>query len=268
MIAFICIKYNTYKFLIQAFLCKSKKYFHHASKTVNILTKMKVSNTMSLKERFVSFIEKKDKTQAQKDAEQRGAFYSRAYHKYFEGYTEFYETDSRGKKKLRHIYTGCYYVQRLTYPQRIFLRIIYSVLFIISYILYSFSATRNIALNYAWYVSIFSALCVPVYFWLLMRLIVYIFSPHKMKIYTYKSTSLIIKKTSFYLMILLGLSCISSFIFELVNNSFSKENIICLLQLACSFGCMSALRVIENHVEYDIEVNKAKAPANGFVIEE
>lgn len=222
---------------------------------------------MSISDSLKRFIEKQDKKQALRDAANKDLWHSRSYHKYFEGYTEYYERDSSGKDHLKRLYTGKYYMQCLSVPRRLLLRLLYTILFIISVVLFSYTAVENTDFNYLWYVSASYALCIPFYFWTFMRLTAYIFAPKKMKIYTYKSTSLAIKKSTLYLISFLCLSCVINIVYQLLNLQFSAVNIFALIRLAIACVCITAIRIIEARVEYRMEINKTVAPVNGTVIE-
>ena len=105
----------------------------------------------------------------QKDSPQRkrGIWHSKAYHRFFEGYSEFTVPTPNGKGyKIQRVYTGNTYRQDLTKGQRGLLRVLYVVLFVCAVYLFVSCAVLPLPSNSTWYVTLPQAVSLPFLFWI------------------------------------------------------------------------------------------------------
>ena len=143
----------------------------------------------------------------QKDSPQRkrGRWHSKAYHQFFEGYSEVAVPSPNGTGTvIQRIYTGDYYRQDLTKDQRILLRVLYMVLFLCVAYLFVSSAMLPLPSNSTWYVTITQAVSIPFLFWILIVFYSYIPAKRDLTIHEYRSSSLALKKATLGAAISLG----------------------------------------------------------------
>ena len=85
------------------------------------------------------------------------AGHSRAYHNYFEGYAEFVENDDKGRRKIRRVYVWSYYSLDKDLKGTRAVRIIETILFVLSAGLYIFFGLQDHPVNSVWYVNLLQA---------------------------------------------------------------------------------------------------------------
>lgn len=138
----------------------------------------------------------KMRRKAQEDRDVR-MFHSASYHRFFEGYTEYETVNAKGKKVLKRVYTGIWYVQDLATPNYFFLRALYCLLFAGIVLLFSRAGMTQQESGTALYVVLPEIATVCFLFYLLYTLFVgYLFVPRKMTVHDYRSSSLSLKKAS------------------------------------------------------------------------
>lgn len=117
---------------------------------------------------------KRSDEQARLESLSNKSWHSSFYHSQFEGYSEHYEWDEHGKKKLIRVYTGEYYRPALTPAQRKWFAILYILLFFIGTALFITGAALSAVCNGTFYVTIFQALTVVALAFVLMGLCNYL----------------------------------------------------------------------------------------------
>ncbi len=98
------------------------------------------------------------------------SWHSTFYHSQFEGYSEHYEWDEQGKKKLVRTYTGEYYRPELTSARRRLFSVLRIILFLAGTALFITGAALPAVCNGTFYVTIFQALTVITLAFILMGL--------------------------------------------------------------------------------------------------
>jgi archaellum biogenesis protein FlaJ (TadC family) len=168
----------------------------------------------------------------QKDGkpDKRGAWHSKAYHRFFEGYSEITVPKPDGKGyRIQRIYTGNYYRQDLTNGQRLLLRGLYVALFLgIAYLFVS-NAVLPLASNSTWYVILTQVVSIPFLFWILIAFFFYLPAGRDMTVADYRSSSLALKKAALGSAISLGIIALATLVFMLLNLSDEP-----LLELLCA----------------------------------
>lgn len=120
-------------------------------------------------------------------------YHSRAYHRFFEGYSEKQTIDEKGNPKIIHVYTADYYEPSMTRDQWIKDKIIAVVLMVLAAVLFAIGGTINIPANAQAGVAVFEAAEIIFLFWL-ARSILYCFTarcPYTIRIYKIVSEKLI-----------------------------------------------------------------------------
>jgi hypothetical protein len=203
----------------------------------------------------------------QKDGKQskRGFWHSKAYHRFFEGYSEVIVPNTNRKvSKIQRIYTGNYYRQDLAKGQRILLRVLYVVLFLCSAYLFVSSATLPLASNSTWYVVLAQVVSVPFLFWIVIAFFFYLPADRDMTIDEYRSSSLALQKATLGYSVSLGIAAFATLVFMLLNLSDEP-----LAELLCAVkyiaGGLFALSInrIEKKVHYLIIPSQNKFPVDG-----
>jgi hypothetical protein len=206
----------------------------------------------------------------QKDSKKgvRGVRHSRAYHRHFEGYTEFLVARSNGKgTRIKRIYTGNYYRQDLFRLQRVLIRFLYLILFAGAVALYISSAILPLTGNSTWYVVLPEAFCLPFLFWIIIAFLFYMPAETDMTIADYRSSSQSLRKAALGAAISLGVTAIAALIFSLMHpfDEPTAELLCAAKYLACGL-ILFAINRIERKIKYLIIPSQNKVPENGFEI--
>jgi hypothetical protein len=217
---------------------------------------------LGLRDQLHSSLEKDGKP------DRRGGWHSRAYHRFFEGYSEIAVPNPNGKgTRIQFIYTGNYYRQDLTQRQRILLRMLYVVLFLGVTCLFVSSAILPLTSNSTWYVVLPEAVSVAFLFWILIVFLSYLPAELNMKIADYRSSSLSFIKATTGVTICLGITALATLIFIVLNPSDEP-----MRELLCSgmyiVGGLITLGMnrIEKKVNYIIIPCQDQTPDDGSEI--
>lgn len=199
----------------------------------------------------------------------RRSWHSKAYDRFFEGYSEFTvpKTDGKGYK-IQRVYTGNYYCQDLTKGQRILFRLLYFVLFLCAMYLFISSASSPLVMNSTWYVVITQVICIPFLFWIGITLVFYYLPAQKnLTIHEYRSSSLSLQKAALGSSICLSVVAFSALIFVLLNQSIGLvSELVCVIQLFTGGLLMFLIYRIEKNVKYQILPSQNKPPADALII--
>lgn len=144
----------------------------------------------------------------------------RAYHGYFEGYSEVAVPGRNGKgTRIQRVYTGDYFRQDLTAGQRTRIRLLYVVLFLSAVALYVSNAILPLASNSAWYVTLPQAASIVFLAWIIIAFYSYLPAKQDMTIAEYRSSSLALLKATRGSAISLGLVAVANLLFIALNPS-------------------------------------------------
>jgi archaellum biogenesis protein FlaJ (TadC family) len=194
--------------------------------------------------------------------------YSKAYHRFFEGYSEIAvpTRDERGIR-IERIYTGNYYRQDLTNRQHLLIRVLYIALFLCALGLYISSAIQPLLMNNTWYVVLFEAASLFFLSWTFVVFISYIPAKKDMTINDYRSSSLTLKKATLLGAICLGVTALATLIFIIMNpqEEFTKT-ILCMAEYLLSGLLILGMNQIERRVNYLIISNPQKPTDDSFEI--
>lgn len=222
---------------------------------------------MTLKEKIHRYFEKRDRKMREEEVVRRGSWHSRAYHKYFAGYTEYYVLDGKsGKPKIERIYTGVFYRQELSGAKYVWIRVLFAVLFLASaYCFFSGSMSDN-ASNKVWYAALPQVLCIPLLFYMMISLFSYLFAPRKMKIHDYNISSVALKRAALFASIAHALAALCTLGFIVAEGDFSGAVILsgCKFLIAAIF--LFVVNRVEHFVEYTTIANPTKIPDYGAEI--
>lgn len=200
--------------------------------------------------------------------DQDSTSYNRAYHNFFEGYTETRVAKPNGKgTKILRVYTGTYYKQDMSDRRWKLNRILVLALYLCSTFLFLFSASMNISSNISWYITISETLSFLGLFWLLYILVNYITAPRRMTIGCYRLTSEPLKKFSRMTAIVLGISAILQLVYLLLNIHESPlSGILCIIGFIGSGVTIFILGTFESHITYKKIKSENKTTGDGIEI--
>ena len=206
--------------------------------------------------------------QALEDRDSR-LWHSGAYHRYFEGYTEYRVTDEKGKTRIRRVYTGTWYRLALPDNRRLMVRCIYVFLFLL--------LTGAIALA-SWAQggagrAVYTVIPEIVTLCLLARLfyvlfVCYLFAPRKMTVGDYRSSSPALKNAGLYLAIAFAADALAALIERLLGGGASFRSFPLTVLAFCLGASMSLLLArIESGLPYETEENTDVPRDGGVTIE-
>jgi len=194
----------------------------------------------------------RDRIQKEAQPDKAGFAHSKAYHRFFEGYTETRILNPNGKGyRIQRIYTGIYHRQDLTKNQRLLLRALYVVIYLSSVSLFVSSATLPLGSNSTWYVVITQVASIPLLFWILITFFSYLPAGQDLTIDEYRSSSLALQKAALGTALSLGLTALMTLIFMFLNLSNEPLNeFLCALKYLAAGLLAFALNGVEKKVNY------------------
>lgn len=198
--------------------------------------------------------------QARLESLSNKSWHSTFYHSQFEGYSEHYKWDERGKKKLIRVYTGEYYRPVQTPPQRRLSAVLRVLLFLSGTALFLFGAALPAACNNTVYVTIFQALTVVTLAFVFMGLCNYLAVRGDFTIPAFTHGPARLKRWS-----LLGTLALFSCTVAAVLSSFSgarpdTHSLISSCLFLAAGLCLLGFNRLESSIRYDYIENTAAEP--------
>lgn len=185
-------------------------------------------------------------------------FHSKGFHRYFDGYSEYKETDSKGKTRIRRVYTGVYHRQLLSDAQRKKVKLGYAFLWILSAALFSYSATRYLPGNFALWTAVCQAFSVFGLGWTLWSLFNYVTAGKNMTLDDYRYVQAL-KKSSGFTAAALAAAAAGPLVHTLLQGFTTQEALCGAAYLLSALSCW-AIRLIENKIPYDSFLSQKEAP--------
>lgn len=213
-------------------------------------------------------VNRKMRRKAQEDRDVR-VFHSASYHRFFEGYTEYETVNSKGKKVLKRVYTGTWYMQALEAKYYFMLRVFYCLLFAGIVFLFSHAGMTQQESGTALYVVLPEIATVCFLFYLLYTLFVgYLFVPRKMTVNDYRGSSLSLKKASAGIgLCLLADSGLTALYLLLHRDHDSSGAGAAALKFLGAAILAAGMYLAERRVPYKEMENDAAPRQNGVVID-
>ncbi len=217
---------------------------------------------MSLKDGLDSSLRKDDENRKKKKPP------SKAYHRFFEGYSEITVPKPNGKGyTIQRIYTGDYHRQDLTKSQRIWLRVLYVVLFLGAAYLFVSSAILPLVSNATWYVALSQAISIPLLFWVMIVFYSYLPAKQDLTIHEYRSSSLALQKATFGSAVSLGIAALATLIFVLLNLPDGPlTELICAVKYIAGGLLVYSINLIEKGLNYLIIPSQNIPPPDAMEI--
>jgi hypothetical protein len=206
----------------------------------------------------------------QKDSPQRkrGIWHSKAYHRFFEGYSESTIPTPNGKGyRIQRVYTGNTYRQDLTTGQRVLLRVLYVGLFMCAVYLFVSSAVLPLTSNSTWYVTLPQAVSLPFMFWIVSAFGAYLPAEREMTIHGYRSSSLALQKATLGAAICLGLTALATLAFTILNPTDEPLRVLgCALRFFTGGLISLGMNWIERKVNYSTIPSQNRPPEDNIEI--
>ena len=211
---------------------------------------------MGLRDQLRSSLDKEGKEQ------KRGIAHSKAYHRFFEGYTEISVPAADGKgTRIQRIYTGNYYRQDLTPSQRLLLRALYVALFLGAVYLFVSSASLPLASNSTWYVALPQAVTVPFLFWILIAFSAYLPAGRDLTIDEHRRSSVALQRATLGAAAGLGLVALVTLVFMFLHLSGQTlAELLCAAKYLAGGLLALSMNQTEKKVTYLIIPSPNKPP--------
>ncbi len=204
---------------------------------------------------------KRSEEQAQLESLSNKSFHSSFYHSQYEGYSERYILDKKGRKKIERIYTGRYYRPEQTKGQlrlSAFLRVI---LFVAGLALFLLGSVQQTLCNLTVYVAVLQALTVPLLFWFLMGLVNRLTLSGDLKIPDYNHSVRRLKRASLFLSICLFALAAAALIAACVaGDGFDTPSALCAGLFLASGLVFLGLNRMETCIRYQVIDNMDPEP--------
>lgn len=199
---------------------------------------------------------------------ERASLTQRAYHRYFEGYTEVSELNERGKTVTRRVYTGKYYEPDLADYRRLSLRLVYVLCFVGGTALFLYCATRPLVCNTAPYVGLFQAAAIVLLLWCLSVLIFYLPATGKLTIGQYKSQHRALVNSSRAVAFSMWAAAAAALLCTALHmGDRPLLNLLCAAGFGASGLLLFVIFLFESHLRYTVTDSPDTAPEDGYEIE-
>ena len=114
---------------------------------------------------------------------------TKAYNRFFEGYTEYVTVDSKGKKKTRRIYTDDFFSKDISARKKIALKLGYALALVVSVCLMLYAGRQPITRLLPWYAELPQAASVFFIGMMLYVFVYYIPAKDNMTAYVYRKST-------------------------------------------------------------------------------
>lgn len=196
--------------------------------------------------------------QYKKSSIESKGLHSYFYHKFFEGYSEYYVRDDEGKNRLRREYTSIGYLPDISGKRFLAHKFLYWGLFIIAGFIFVYSALilGGSKSDSDWYAVISQSLALFSMLILLWSLICFTMCSGVLTIHDFKSGPLAVRNNSLIVAVLMAISFLIKgigLIILLIQNdtgSISSYTVPSVIGMLISTILIFFICLIENHVKY------------------
>lgn len=203
---------------------------------------------------------KRSDEQARLESLSNQSWHSTFYHSQFEGYSEHYEWDERGKKKLIRTYTGEYYRPAQTTPQRRKYAAARIALFLIGTALFITGAALPAVCNGTFYVTLFQALTVVCLAFTLMGICNLLTVRGDFTIPAFNHGPTRLKRFSLLSALTQFAAVLGSVTAAFRASPFDARSLISATLLLLAGGCLLVLNRLETSIRYDYIENPVAEP--------
>lgn len=193
-------------------------------------------------------------------------FHSRAYHRFFEGYSEFKKVGQNGKVRIERVYTGIWYTPDLSRGQLILRKCIYLACWIISAVLLIFCATRRIGVNMAWYCVAVQVITIVGLAWAAIGILNYLIAPKRQTVFEWRTSSERLKRGTLVSAIAFILSAVLNSACLFVFADALPTQVLCIGGYLLGAALMVLINRLERNVTYIKTCSQHTAPENSDII--
>ena len=196
-------------------------------------------------------------------------YHSAAYHRHFEGWSEFEEQKTNGKVRIRRVYTGAWYRQDLSDRRRILLKLLFSSLFVFAAVLFIICAAQYIKSNQCWYVAITQAGAIVGLVWMGIGLFNYLTAKKNMTISEHRSSSGTLRVGSMIVSISFTAAMLMTLLFVLLEHTdimVGREVMCAAGYLICGVAVFTVNR-IEGKIRYIETPSGNEAPREAVIVD-
>ncbi|MGN0999377.1 MAG: hypothetical protein ACI4PO_07485 [Faecousia sp.] len=175
-------------------------------------------------------------------------WHSAAYHRHFEGYSEYMVTDAKGRAKIRRVYTAKWYLVDLEENTKKQLRAELVLCWAVMLLFFLFAGTRNIQVNKLWYMALIQAAVIACMVWNLSGILHFLCLPEKSTVGQYRKSFEASRKSSIGLLITFGVAGLAAFLQLIVG----CEDFLLHLLCAGLYGVSLLLALVINRLNANI----------------
>jgi len=214
---------------------------------------------MTVKERFIQWVEKLDRRQREQDSISSRYKRNRKYHSHFEGYTEYPQLQADGHVRIVRVYTGAYYRADRSNASYILSRIGYILLWALAVYCQVSAALTDQGYNYRWYVTVPEALGFPAAFLMMIMVFSAALCERKMLIRQYKRIHKRMPLIAFIGACILLVTAVCMTVYILSNAASAVTGIwIPPVKMLIASVCFIAIWFLERRIDYETIENPNK----------
>ena len=193
--------------------------------------------------------------------------HSGAYHRFFEGYSEAYVTDAKGRRTIARVYTGTYYRLDAEDHQWKLRKLQYALLLAAAIVLFIAAAAQPVAFNRSWYGGVGEAVSVFLFILSFIAVVNYAAAPREMIVRQYRKSSENLIRYALPAAVCLLLCAVLALVHLLfVSSADTGVTILSAVGFALSGLSMLVLYRMESLASYTRTKSKEKAPEDSVEI--
>lgn len=202
----------------------------------------------------------------QSDGTHKG-WHSNAYHRHFEGYSEYMTQDEKGKVKIQRIYTAPWYHMALDSKVKRQLWIQLSDCWAVCMLLFLFAGTRNISVNSVWYMALCQAAAIVCSLWNASGIVHLIVLPEKAEVSQYRSSFEATRKSSMRMMTAFTGAGLSVLLLLILGCENFGMHLGCLAVYALCILLSLTINRLNENIPFTQEENDACVRENAAIID-
>lgn len=203
---------------------------------------------------------KRSDEQARLESLSNKSWHSTFYHSQFEGYSEHYELDEHGKKKLIRTYTSEYYRPAQERSRRRLFAALRAVFFLAGTVLFLTGAALPAVCNSVFYVTIFQALTVVCLAFVLMGLCNFLTVRGDFTVPAFSHGPARLKRWSLLGTLALFAAALAAVFAALLGEVFDLRSLLSAGLFLAAGACLLGLNRLEVAVRYDYIENPVAEP--------
>lgn len=183
-----------------------------------------------------------------------------AYHRHFEGYSEYEVVDENGYAHIKRVYTGMYYTHPLEGRRRVLLKALFSALWAAAAVLFILAAAQRGVGSHRPAVAIWQALAVVGLAWAFLGLVHYLAEPRTMTVGEWRDSSQKLKRGSLIAALFLWAAAPALMLHLLRSAENPGRHLLCAGCFLLAGACMFALWLLERRIVYTLSASEERAP--------